>query len=259
MTSDPPIGEDDLQGWIDDRLPPSRRMVVHAYLAAHPETMKRIEAQTAMRSALREALAPVAEEPIPARLRVADLQARRRRPPAWWQAAAAAVLLAAGFGGGWGMHDLAAPPRAGIGALASEAAASYRVYASDRMRPVEIAAGEQTMLVRWMSDRLGSRLTVPDLGGAGFTFLGGRLVATPHGPAALFVYENASGVRLATLVRPMEIDKQTRMTERDEIDLGNVSWADAGMGYSLVGSQSAAVLHLIADEVRRQIRRASQA
>jgi anti-sigma factor RsiW len=45
------------------------------------------------------------------------------------------------------------------------------------------------------------------------------------------------------------------MSERREGDLGGVSWADRGMGYSLVGPAAPHALHPLADDLRRQLDR----
>lgn len=52
----------------------------------------------------------------------------------------------------------------------------------------------------------------------------------------------------------MRLEKNTRMSEHAEGGLGGVSWADGGMGYSLVGPAGADTLHPLADEVRRQLK-----
>ena len=46
MTSeDVPIGEDELQSFVDERLDEPRRAAVEAYLARHPELAERIAAE----------------------------------------------------------------------------------------------------------------------------------------------------------------------------------------------------------------------
>jgi anti-sigma factor RsiW len=93
---------------------------------------------------------------------------------------------------------------------------------------------------------------VPDLTASGYAFMGGRLVATPHGAAGLLMYSNGQGQRLAMLVRAMAIDRDTRMSEHSYGDINGVTWASKGTGFSLVGPAPADLLHPIADEVRRQ-------
>jgi anti-sigma factor RsiW len=261
MSAERPVTEDDLQGYVDRVLEGRRREEVARYLDRHPEVARRIAGYAAQRAALREALAPFAEEPVPPELSLArTLEARRHpRTSASWRAAAAASVLLLGLGGagGWALRGVAAAPAAGSGiaALAREAADSYEVYATDRARPVEIRAPEQDQLVRWVSSRLRRPIGVPDLAGSGYRFMGGRLVATPHGPAGLFLYDDDRGTRLAVMVRPMAVETNTPMSQHVYGPVAGFAWADRGLGYSLVAAAPAPALHPLADEVRRQMDR----
>ena len=76
----PPIGEDDLQAYVDDRLEPSRCAAVEAYLAAAPKEARRIAAYCTQRQAMRQAFAASADEPLPHNLTLAGIIAERRRP-----------------------------------------------------------------------------------------------------------------------------------------------------------------------------------
>lgn len=78
-------------------------------------------------------------------------------------------------------------------------------------------------------------------------------VATPHGPAGLFMYDNSQGARLVMLVPPMETEKDGPMTEHTDGSVAGFAWAQNGLGYSLVGVASPSVLHPLANEARRQI------
>lgn len=166
---------------------------------------------------------------------------------------AASLLLGLGFSGGWIAHKAPTSPTAGIEALAQEATDSYRVFAADTIRPTELDASQRTQLVQWASSRLGNPVTVPDLAAAGYRFVGGRLVSTNHGPAALLLYADATGDRLGLVTRPMTIDKNARMTETSAGSVGRVTWADGGIGYSVVAEGPAPSLRPVADEVRRQV------
>ncbi len=249
MTS--PIGEDDLAAWIDGRLSPERQRLVDAYLEGQPDVHARLREQAEQARALTSLFAPIADEPIPATMRVAAIRGRQRQPR-WQLAIAASLLLAVGFGGGWSSARWSGEPRAGIAALANEASDNFRVYAADRIRPAEIGPDQRAMLIRWTSARLGERVTIPDLSTAGYRYGGGRLVATPHGPAVLLLYDGPQASKLAVLTRPMQIDKSASMTSTSSGTMGRVTWAVDGIGYSVVGERPAAELHPIADEVRRQ-------
>jgi anti-sigma factor RsiW len=249
--TDRPITEEDLHAYIDGWLDHARMSAVRGYLADHPEIAETLAAYSADRGKLRDALQPLAEAPIPPTLDVRRLlEARRGRCDAWRLPVAASLALAAGLAGGWAMRGMAVPQN-GVAALARDAAESYCVYANDVRHPVEIAAADKLKLLEWISDRLQRRVVPPNLTAAGFRLLGGRLVTTPHGPAAMFLYEGAKRVRLAVMVRPMANDKTTGMSEHGDHGVGGVAWANKGLGYSLVGSASARELHPIADEVRR--------
>jgi anti-sigma factor RsiW len=255
MSSGRPISEDDLHAYVDDALAPAHRAEVENYLDRHPDIAVRVQGYQAQREALRAALAPVAEEPIPAQLNLARLIAAQRHPRAkYWQAAAAAcICLALGGTAGWSLRGVEAPPQTGIAALAREAAVSFAVFGSDHGRPVEIKASDSAALVRWVSDRLQHPVSVPDLSASGYRFMGGRLVATPNGPAGLFMYDDASGQRVAVLLRPMQDERTERMSEHTNGSTSGFAWAARGIGYSLVGTAPPDRLHPLANEVRRQV------
>lgn len=253
--SERPISEDDLHAFVDGALDPARESLVRRYLAAHPEAAGRVSDYAAQREALRQALAPIAEEPVPSALNLDRLLAERRQPRrASWPIAAACASLVVGIAGGWLARGFGMRPQAGVSALGQEAAENYQVYAPDHAYPVEFTAEDRRALVHWISERLDRQVAPPDLTSAGYGLMGGRLVATPQGPAGLFLYSRPGGQRLEVFMRPMRVDRNARMTERAYGDLGGVTWSDDGLGYSLVGAAPAKDLHPLADEVRRQVR-----
>jgi anti-sigma factor RsiW len=251
-----PISEDDLHALVDGALDGTRRAEVEAYLALQPAVAARVAAYRQQRAMLRDALAPVASEPVPPELNLGRLIEARRRPrSALWQIAAAVVLaLGVGTGGGWWLHAEVGPAPRGIAALAQQAAESYTVFAPDRERPVELRAAESATLVSWASARLGRPVTVPDLSGAGYRLMGGRLVPTPQGPAVLFMFDDDRGSRLVLLTRPMAQERDTPMAHHDAGAVQAFTWATEGNGYSLVGGLAPDALHRLADTVRQQVR-----
>jgi anti-sigma factor RsiW len=109
--------------------------------------------------------------------------------------------------------------------------------------------------VQWVSDRLHRPVKVPDLAASGYRLMGGRLVATQHGPAAMFMYDDDHGSRIVVLTRPMSsTDQNAPMTPQLHGDVGGFAWADKGLGYGLVGQAAPESLRPIANEVRRQAR-----
>jgi anti-sigma factor RsiW len=194
------------------------------------------------------------EEPVPPELNLARMvEAHRQRRRIPWRIAAS-VVLAAGVGGvgGWSLKGASELSHTGVSVLAREAAASYQVYAADLTRPVELPAADGAQLVSWISQRLARPIALPNLTSAGYRFMGGRLVATEHGPAGLFLYEDVQGTRIAMMVRPMAKNGDTPMSSHNQPGVSGYAWVDQGLGYSVVGPKSVTDIHPVADEVRRQ-------
>ncbi|WP_024507798.1 anti-sigma factor [Bradyrhizobium sp. ARR65] len=263
-----PITEDDLHAYVDQALEPERQAEVASYLGDHPDVAKRVAAFSGQRELLRAALAPIAEEPLPAKLNLARIIENRGRglsrfssrlsshlsSPLPW-AVAAMLLLSIGAAGGWAMRGALQVAPGGVIALAQEAMESYNVYAPDHVRPVEMRASDSGELVQWVSSRLHQPVKVPDLAASGYRLMGGRLVATSHGPAAMFMYDDDHGSRIVLLTRTMSsADQNAPMTGHSKGDVAGFAWADGGIGYSLVGQGPMDSLRPLANEVRKQTR-----
>lgn len=249
-----PVSEADLHAYVDGALSPERRQEVQAHLDRHPEAARQVARGMAQRQMLRSALAPIADEAVPARLSPAHLAQQLRRPSPWRWQMAAAVMLSLGLGslGGWQLRGTAEPP-AGIAALAGEARASYAAYAGDGASTLLRGAEQKAELVRLVSDQLARPVALPDLSASGYHYAGGQLVATAHGPAGMFVYARDDGTRLAVMVRPMAHERDTPMMEQSAGRIGGFTWAANGLGCSVVGTVGASTLHPLANEARRQM------
>ncbi|HLY54782.1 MAG TPA: anti-sigma factor [Stellaceae bacterium] len=249
-----PITEDDLHAYVDQALDPARQAEVAAYLEQHPEVARRVEVYASQRGELRTALAPLAEAPVPPELDLRRMIAARRRPGApWLQAVAAVALVALGGAGGWSLHGAVGPEPGGITTLAQEAADNYSVYAADGVHPVEFKADERAELVSLASRRLERPVDVPELSDLGYRFMGGRVLATEHGPAVMFMYDNDRGTRLVLLSRTMKADQDAPIALHRLGSVAECAWADKGIGYSLAGHANSDILHPLADEIRKQV------
>lgn len=272
------IGDDDLQAYIDDCLDPARLPEIEAHLAAHPEVARRVEAYRRQRHDLRQAFAeamPPRPEADQALLRRVEAHVQGRRQRRLLAAVAMiAVVIGAGLGGGsgWLLRDLATtragdelaaadsggevlggPGLNGIAALADEAGAAHVVFSADHKRPVELDAAHEADLTKWLSNRLAHPVAPVDLAAAGFRFMGGRLVATSHGPAALFMYDDDKGTRLSLLIRPMaKADMQAPLEAVKAHGVDGYAWAQHGIGFSLVGGAGDSRLQELATEAQRQ-------
>ena len=254
--SDPvqPIAEEELHAYVDDQLAPERRSVVQSYLQAHPDAARRVSDYQEQRTVLRMVFGGVADEPIPPRLDLDLLIQQRlaqRRTP--WRAAAA-VLLAFGIGGagGWFVHAGLLPQVGNLTLLTQEAVANHVVYTADRRRPTELGAEQRDDLARWVSNRLNHPVAPPDLTADGYRYMGGRLAATPDGPAGLFMYDDAQGQRLTVFVLPMNAAAAMPIQHVDFAKVSGCAWIDKGIGYTVVGKLPPTELLRLAERVRQQ-------
>ena len=260
MSGDPrPIGEDDLHGLIDGRLEPEREALVEAWLAGNPARAAEVSTDRALRERLRARLAPIAEEAIPARLRVANIRLRHRYPGAHWflMAAAAVLCLALGGAGGWVGHALLSGPATTMVAQAPEtqdAVAAFRTFVIDVIHPVEVRADEKSHLVAWLSKRLGHAVAAPDLAAQGFRLMGGRLLPAGAEPAAMLMYDDDRGTRLTLYSRVGDGDGRTLFRFAREGDVAAFSWVDGGMSYVVTGRTDEARLLTVAQAIDAQVR-----
>jgi anti-sigma factor RsiW len=253
------VSDDDLQAYVDDCLDPSRVAVVEAYIASYPEVAARVAAYRQQRQQLRQAFAQ-AVPPRPdsdaalIRLAAARWQGRRQRR---MLAAVAMIAVIIGIGSGWVLRDIVntvlplGETLNGLTALADEASTAHLVFAADHKRPIEIDAAHSADLTTWLSNRLARPVVPIDLAAAGYRFMGGRLVATDHGPAALFMYDDDKGTRLSLLIRPMakvDMEAPPRAIKANGVD--GYAWAQRGMGFSLVGATSSANLEQLTTQIR---------
>ena len=105
--------------------------------------------------------------------------------------------------------------------------------------------------MQWLSKRLGRQLVTPDLSGAGFRLMGGRLLPAEDGPAAQFMYENGSGERLTLYLRS-GIRDETAFRYHEEGGIGAFYWSDEGFGYAIAARADRAPLLRIAEIVHQQ-------
>jgi len=250
------VVEEDLHAFVDNALDAERRKEVQDYLDRNPEAAATIASFARQRQLLRSELAHIADEPVPERLRLSTLMARRNSSNPWlWRMAAAVVLsVSAGAMGGWQMHGVMGQPAGGVTALAGEARASFTAYA---LEPG--AEAGRAELVSMVSSKLKRPVEIPDLSQSGYHYAGGRLVATEHGPAGLFFYDRSDGTRMAVMIRQMASDKEAPMMEQSSGSVGGFTWAQRGMGYSVVGTEALDLLHSVANEVRRQMKQPQSA
>ncbi|MBN9086671.1 MAG: anti-sigma factor [Reyranella sp.] len=251
--NDGPIVEDDLQAYVDGRLPEVRHAAVEAYLAQNPDVRERITLDIRQRNALRGQLEGKFAEPVPPRLWLANIRAARRNTMMWRLKAVAASLLVftVGAGAGWfaANHEALAPPV--TTAVAQNANAAYRTYVVEVAHPVEVASAQEAHLIQWLSRRLGKPLAAPDLMPFGYRLMGGRLLPGNGSAAAQLMYDDASGKRLTLYVRAAEGSETAFRFQRDG-EAATFAWIDQGFGFAVTAPATREELLPIAEAVYRR-------
>jgi len=255
VTGERPIGEDDLQAFVDGRLASSRREAVRAYLDDHPALADQVKQEIELREALRARLAFKAAEPVPSRLRVANLMAGQHRPArrrgTAVAAAVAGFLIGSALGATGGIWWSGAS-RVTAASVAGNAIAAHRIYVGERLHPVEVPAEQEAHLVQWLSRRVGKPLSAPNLTAQGYRLIGGRLLPDSGEAAALFMYENAGGNRLTLYARSGGTEEQTSFRFESRDDVSAFSWIDNGLSYVVTAKVERAQLLPIAETIYRQ-------
>lgn len=231
-----PLTEDDLHGFVDERLDPQRRAHVEAWLAQDADAAERVRAYRAQNQHLQALFGAVIDEPVPARL----TGALSRKAPRWpWSAAAALAWLAVGGIAGYFVHDYRVPFQA-VAVFAERAAVAHAVYTAELRHPVEVGADRGDHLVNWLSNRLGKALRTPDFTRFGYQLVGGRLLPGETGPAAQFMYQDAQNGRLTLYVSVPRagIEEVTGFQYLDEGNVKVLYWSDRDLSFALVGAAS---------------------
>jgi anti-sigma factor RsiW len=121
------------------------------------------------------------------------------------------------------------------------------VYAPEQRHAVEVAASQEDHLVTWLSKRLNRSLTIPSLHEYGFELVGGRLLPGEDGPAAQFMYQNASGERLTLYMTSSTGKRREEYAIRMLRDGARRTfyWTTEQAGYALSGQIGEAKLRAI--------------
>jgi anti-sigma factor RsiW len=250
MTDRPiPVTEDELHAYVDGELPLERRGDVEAWLASHPDDAARVAAWRALADELHARYDSVANEPLPPRLRLDQLS----RLPRQWLAGAIAATLAAfilGAGAGWLVHGSAAAPNA-LQSFTLDALDAHRLYVVEVRHPVEVEGSERAHLQQWLSKRLGYAVKAPLLDSTGLRLVGGRLLPGPQAPAALLMYESASGERFTLYTSRCSADAAQMRYASHDAD-ASLYWSDHGVAYALSGPTDKERLSQVARQVYDQ-------
>lgn len=251
------FSERDLHLALDAELPAERLRDFNAWLDANPEMKLKAARFDADRQRLRTALGPVAYEAVPGKLTATILGngSDLLRINSWWSGAIAAGLVVAALGIGYALGVSGMPGSiAGAGEPAAErAVTAHRIYAAEKLHVVEVGADQKDHLVGWLSKRVGTDLTAPDLASEGFTLVGGRLLPSADKVAAQFMYQDYSGNRISLYVTPCKGAEETGFRLFESGEARAFYWLDGGFCFAMAGAVAEPKIEAVARLAYRQL------
>lgn len=236
------FSDSEIHAYIDDQLDHERASELLLAMADDPALEKRVNDYIKVNALLSAELDPVLSEPLPDGIRE-QLNHFKSSPvksfgwqPFFRAAMVAGVMLFSG-GIGWTVHSLATNQDSASlvkNNLVEPAVFAYEVFAPDANRPVEISAGDVSLLNRWLTNRMGTPITAPDLTPSGLKLLGGRLLPSTDRMAAQFMYENGAGSRVSVYIRRIDNGK-SHVNYADIDGVESYFWTSDGFGVAVSG------------------------
>ena len=240
-----------LVAYVDGELSAEAAASVERLIAADPRARAEVEMFRSTAMLLRAACGEQHYARPPTRAAAAAPMSAARLRRRQTAALAAGVLLAlGGFSGGvlWQAPE--------SDALLAEIAEYHEVISRETTHLAELPPDRSAEFVGWLGERLGRRLSVPDLRGAGLRYAGGRMLVIAGGPVADFLYQRDDGPPVAVCVvrdgrAGGRSGRELQVTERDGLRLA--AWAEGGATYIVVGVLDAPTARRIANLVASQI------
>lgn len=229
-----PPDEAEIHAYIDGRLDESGCTRVAAWLDHHPDRAEEVRGWQRDAQQLRAALGglPTSADQHP--LDPTAIRARHRHRVRTRLTLAAMLVVTLGVGGivGWQARSLSTPVAA---APMADALQAYRMFALDRHAQLDVTQRHAGDLQAWLDQHFQNAARLPNLDDAGFHPIGGRLLATDSGPAAMVLYEDRQGSAISFYIRPPSphVGALPR-GQRREGQLATAYWSGSGYNYALV-------------------------
>ena len=245
MNNEPRIDERMRHAYVDGRLNAQEQQMMAAYLAAHPQEARELDAwrkDAAQLQAAWDAAEPPLTAPLNPALDPAMIRMRlqERASMRWKLAASVFVALCIGGLSGWQLRpdatsqvNLAARPLP-----MQDAIQAYRVFTENPALRADALATD-TDLQQWLAANFSNAQRLPDLSASGFRPVSARMLVTEEGPAAVVLYTNDAGQQTGFYIRPPGPgNKLLPEGQRQEGSLLTRYWSDQGYNYALVGSNA---------------------
>ncbi len=254
-----PVSQDDLVRLHAGALRGAERASVSTRAASDPEARALMDDWDRQDADLRATYRSVLTEPLPPEIRkmldaarAEDRRQMRRRMAMPMRIAAVFALLAVGGACGFLFARMEASAAATV-RLAENATTAYATYVSEIAHPVEVEAARADHLTQWLSKRLGHPIKAPDFASAGFRLMGGRLLPSDSGPAALFMYEDDLGRRITLYIAPGATGEDTAFRFFESGTTQSFYWLDGDLSCAVTGDIPRDTLRQIAVDAYDQL------
>jgi anti-sigma factor RsiW len=247
-TEGPCPGVEELNAYVDGELDDARRAALEAHLARCPEDAQRVAAYRRGDEALRAAFDELYTGGLP--LERLSWRIRRHRTARRLRLAGVAASAAIIALGAWWLRDSRMSSEASR--LAHSAAAAYRLYATESAQGAASqapAGGDE--LSRWLSDRIGKPMRVPDLQGLGYRLVDVRLLPGSITPAAQLMYRDRAGHHVACYFVAVSASGEAELRYAQDGPVGTFYGVEDNLGYAVTGDADAEELRAVADAAYR--------
>lgn len=236
--------ENTIHAYVDGRLDEVEHARMEDWLDRHPERAQEIRSWRSEAQQLRAVLGGFADMAGAPALDPALVRARWRHRVRARLGMAAALMIVLGVGGavGWlarGAASPASPPMA-------DAVEAYRMFASVPHAPLDVTQQHAGEVQAWLDTRFPDAPALPNLSEAGYRVVGGRLLATASGPAAIVLYDDPHGNAISFYIRPPSAHRGVLPRgQRREGQLAVAYWSGGDYNLALVGRDNAADLAVL--------------
>ncbi len=242
---------------LDGELAADEREEFARWLGAHPDMKAMSDRFAADGAILKDALAPVLDEPVPPRIaKLATGEAKPARSPAYFlrnAAAAAAIFVIGCMGGYFAANSTLLTEDPSVEQLTEDAIGAYVTYAVNLPHPVDVTGEDRAYLEGWLSKRTGLKVIAPDLTASGFDLLGGRILPSGDNVAGLLVYKDKAGNQLSIYLVGEGEQKAKGTYTAEEGGPTAIYWLIKGFGCAIVGSLPQGQLTEVARNAWRQM------
>ncbi len=236
-----------INAFADGELDDDEQARVEALLLQDADARRVLDSIKQQNAALKRAFDPVLQEPVPPFL-IAIPKSRRARLSGPFAAVAASLaILALGAGLGWfAAHESGSALVADLG---RRAIVAHEVYAVEVKHPVEVDASQAEHIRAWLGKRIGTPIKIPNLAAAGYTFIGGRLLAADDRPAGQLMYEDANKKRLSIFFASNPTQREDSIHVRETDALVSCYWADPKLAMAITGDMPREAMMMLANSI----------